>query len=405
MYVLLIIANGLLMDIPSPQFGGYYEFRRPMSEIISQLAKGASVDGAVITVTAFVGERFLNLIYSGYAKAYIFNSKIRMRFLGPSPQVFKPPMPFKAYAVVSHSDGSPITRDRFYSETIEVHARVQMRSRGLRSLKVMNVPMSLTEFGLWEIKVNLRQEFNTDLNLLNDVQYLSLEAIFKDSYGVTIKSPELRVYSTYTPSQRLIHISTSTARPTVGHYVIFHFRANYYVKMFNYIVVSKGIILLSGRVAMTSMLHTFTFTVSNEMAPTSTIVVYDIVPGGEVVADSLTFPVDGISQNNFTVIINNRKDKTGDTLEVAVKGQPGTYVGLSALDKDLAALQADNQLSYASVQEKMISFDDNLPLNNASLTYSWYSRNGILTRYLYFPSPTLGIDANRTFEVCKSLVI
>ncbi|KAJ6219290.1 hypothetical protein RDWZM_005102 [Blomia tropicalis] len=380
-------------------FGGYYEFRRPMSEITSQLAKGASVDGAVLTVTAFVGERFLNLIYSGFAKAYIFSSKIKLKFLGPTPQVFKPPMPFKAYAVVSYSDGSPLPRNSFYSDDLEVHCRIHFHRSGMtRTLPHMQISMSLTEFGLWEIKINLRKELNNDMQLLKDVNYIQLEAFFKDGYGVTIKSPELRVYSTYSPSQRLIQISTSTTKPVVGNYVIFHVRANYYVKLFSYLVVSKGIILMAGREEMTYMLKTFSFSVSSEMAPTATIIVYDIVPGGEVVADSLTFSVDGISRNNFTVSLNNRKDKTGDTIEVIVLGQPGTYVALSAIDKDLFGLQPDNQLSYAYVHEKMITFDNVLHLSNASLTHSWYTRNGVLDRFLYLPSPTLGIDANRTFE-------
>ena len=373
-----------------------------MSEIISQLAKGSSVDGAVLTVTAFVGERYLNLIYSGFAKAYIFNSKIKLKFLGPTPQVFKPPMPFKAYAVVSYTDGSPLPRHELYSDTLEVRARVQFNRGSSRTLPTMNVPMSLNEYGLWEIKVNLRKELNNDIHMLNDVSYLSLEAFFKNSFGVVTRSQELKVYSSFSPSQRLIHISTSTSKPVVGNYIIFHVRANYYVKLFSYMVVSKGIILMAGREEMTSMLKTFSFSVSSEMAPTSTIIVYDIVPGGEVITDSLTFSVDGISRNNFTFSLNNRKDKTGDTIEVVVLGQPGTYVALSAIDKDLFGLQPDNQLSYANIQQKMITFDSILQQHNGSLTHVWYTQNGLLDRYLYFPTPSLGIDANGTFEVCHS---
>ncbi len=151
------------------------------------------------------------------------------------------------------------------------------------------------------------------------------------------------------------------------------------------------------------MLKTFSFSVSSEMAPTSTIIVYDIVPGGEVVADSLTFSVDGISRNNFTVSLNNRKDKTGDTIEVAVFGQPGTYVALSAIDKDLFALQPENQLNYAFVQKKMTTFDDVLMQHNSSLSHVWYSRNGRLDKFLFFPTSSMGIDANRTFMVCLLL--
>lgn len=371
-----------------------------MSEIISQLAKGSSVDGAVLSVTAFVGERYLNLIYKGFAKAYIFTSKIKIRLLGPTPQVFKPPMPFKAYAVVSYSDGSPVPRYNFYTDTIEVKTQIYFHRGSTRSLPPVFVPMSLNEHGLWEIKINLKKDLNNDIHQLNDVKYISMEAYFKDVFGVTIRSGELRVYSSYSPSQRLIQISTSTSKPIVSNYIIFHVRANYYVKLFSYLVVSKGIILMAGREEMTSMLKTFSFSVSSEMAPTATIIVYDIVPGGEVITDSLTFSVDGISRNNFSVALNNRKDKTGDTIEIVVLGQPGTYVALSAIDKDLFSLQVENQLNYAYVQQKMTTFDSILQQHNSSLSHVWYSRNGMLDKFLFFPTSSQGIDANRTFMVC-----
>jgi len=55
------------------------------------------LDGYEMTVTAIVGERFLDDIVEGFSVARIFNSTIRAHFLGGSPQVFKPSMPFNTY--------------------------------------------------------------------------------------------------------------------------------------------------------------------------------------------------------------------------------------------------------------------------------------------------------------------
>lgn len=57
----------------------------------------------------------------------------------------------------------------------------------------------------------------------------------------------------------------------------------------------------SGVEEMPASIKTFAVSLSPEMAPTATIVVYDIAREGEVVADSLTFPVDGISRNNVSL--------------------------------------------------------------------------------------------------------
>lgn len=69
-------------------------------------------------------------------------------------------------------------------------------------------------------------------------------------------------------------------------------------------IISKGIILLSGQQKMTSSIKTFAVTLSAEMAPTATVVVYDLARSTEVVADSLTFPVDGISRDRVRLHTN-----------------------------------------------------------------------------------------------------
>lgn len=62
-----------------------------LSRLVSRL------DGMKVAVTALVGERFLDLIETGFSESIVFNSSLQLRFLGSSPQVFRPGMPFKAY--------------------------------------------------------------------------------------------------------------------------------------------------------------------------------------------------------------------------------------------------------------------------------------------------------------------
>jgi hypothetical protein len=70
--------------------------------------------------------------------------------------------------------------------------------------------------------------------------------------------------------------------------------------VFNYIIMSKGIILLNGEEKMQTTIRTFAVTLSAEMAPVATVVVYHVGRYGDIVADSLTFPVNGISRNNVS---------------------------------------------------------------------------------------------------------
>lgn len=56
-----------------------------------------TLDGVEVIITASVGDPFLDEVIEGYSIARIFNSSLTVTFLGGSPQVFKPAMPFDVY--------------------------------------------------------------------------------------------------------------------------------------------------------------------------------------------------------------------------------------------------------------------------------------------------------------------
>lgn len=74
-----------------------YKFKYPLSEL-QQLV--STLEGTEVTITASVGDRYLNEIVEGYSTARFFNSSVRVSFLGGSPQVFKPAMPFTIYVSI-----------------------------------------------------------------------------------------------------------------------------------------------------------------------------------------------------------------------------------------------------------------------------------------------------------------
>lgn len=156
-------------------------------------------------------------------------------------------------------------------------------------------------------------------------------------------------------------------------------------------------VFLTGQEVMqSSSIRTMAVSLSAEMAPSATIVVFDVLKReGRIIADSLTFSVDAISKDKFTVQLNNRKDKTGDNVEIAVYGSPGAYVALSGLERTLYEMHAGTQLSYSEVIEKMNSF---IP-TNGTLKHETMSHMGDVSTYVNFPSSSYGLDANRTFAV------
>lgn len=72
------------------------------------------------------------------------------------------------------------------------------------------------------------------------------------------------------------------------------------MESFDYLVMAKGIILHASQEIMKNNIRTFAVTLSAEMAPAATVLVYHIGRYGDIITDSLTFPVNGISRNNVS---------------------------------------------------------------------------------------------------------
>lgn len=73
------------------------DFKFPMKDFERMVPQ---LDKSKVTVTAFVGERYLNLIEDGFSEAIIYNSRIKVEFLGSNPQIFKPGMAYKVYVSI-----------------------------------------------------------------------------------------------------------------------------------------------------------------------------------------------------------------------------------------------------------------------------------------------------------------
>ncbi|XP_018299760.1 LOW QUALITY PROTEIN: CD109 antigen [Mycetomoellerius zeteki] len=376
-------------------FNGTYHFRYPMQEL---LGFAPSIDGMEVTVVATVGERFLDEVIVGYSKARIFNSTTKIRFLGGSPQIFKPAMPFTLNLVASFHDNSPLRSTQLRDAMMEIRADIEMRSGGRRNIDIEYPRASPEHADAWVVKMNLRKQLGLESDranqILDDISSMRVHAHFTDGEGYRTQT-ELLLLAHDSPNMKHIKISTSTENPKVGQYMVFHVQTNFYIDVFNYLVMSKGIILLTGEDNMQHNIKTFAIPLSPEMAPVATAVVYYVGRHGEVVADSLTFPVNGISRNNFTVFINNKKARTGERVEIAIYGEPGAYVALSGIDRSFYTMQAGNELSYANVISKMAHFDEE---TNGTHTHTWQYHDGDPDEMIYFPSSTFGIDVNRTFD-------
>ncbi|CAG9820933.1 unnamed protein product [Phaedon cochleariae] len=384
-------------------FEGVYHFRYPLQELLNYVP---TLDGMEVVVTATVGDRFLDEVIEGYSTARIFNSSINLKFLGDSPQVFKPGMPVTTYLIASYHDGSPLKPEVLYNSVVEVTTSVTSQGGGNREIFLRELYQMENNDGVWEYKIDLKRDLNVTgaraYEELSQISSLKIQATLIDRYTrQQLANTDLLMLGHYSVNDQHIKVITSTITPKVGEYMIFHIRSNYFIEKYNYLIISKGIVLLTGDQDMGDYVSTMAIALSAEMAPVATIVVWHVGRYGDLQVDSLTFPVNGISRNKFKVFINNKKARTGHKVEVAIYGEPGSYVGLSGIDRAFYTMQAGNELTYSKVISKMSTFDEQ---TNGTLQHDWFSHEGNPDELVYFPSNTYGIDANRTFEYAGLVV-
>lgn len=364
-------------------FVGFTEFRYKMSDLKRLL--GNRIENAKITVAAFLGERYLDIYQSGFAKAIILSSKIKLKFLGPGVYVFKPYMAYDCYVAASYVGGAMISKDQLKAGYLDIRL-MAINKFGSALMPNRTFEVTSTTPGLWKITIEAKNFFNKQT--LNDLDHIRVDANYFD-YSISRATATARLYPSFAPTTRALQVTTSTSSARVGDYAVFHVSSNYKLDLVNYVIMSKGLILTSGRERIKSSPTTFAVPVSAEMVPTSSILVYDITRGSEFILDALTFHVEATSLHNFTVILNPYKDRHGDLLEVAVYGQPGTYVGLTASNKDLDVLPGNGQLNTINFDQQMQDFDRKAE----TVTHLWLTTDGRIEEMLHFPSPAQGVDS------------
>ena len=93
--------------------------------------------------------------------------------------------------------------------------------------------------------------------------------------------------------------------------------------------MAKGLVIQSGKEILKdiwSLPKTFSLPVSSQMVPAFQVLVYFIGNNDKIVADSVFIPVHVITRHSIDLKINQHKDRSKDTLEVTMLGDPGNYV-------------------------------------------------------------------------------
>ncbi|XP_013794547.1 CD109 antigen-like [Limulus polyphemus] len=370
-------------------YKGSYNFQFALDDL-RQLVAPHPLEGCEVEVQVEVGDRFLDIVLPAYSRTRIIKAELYLRFLGVSPQIFKPGMSFKTHLAISYDDLVPLSEDKLAESIVQVRPTVELANGGRMELEL--IEESFEEEGLMTIG------FDTP----KDATKITLHARYEDPDDEI--TTELVLLAYYSPKNRYMQITTSTAESSAGEYAIFHVWANFYMKTFHYLVVSKGIIILDGVAKVNGMINsitTFSVAISPEMAPACNVIVYHVTTDGHVITDSVMLPVAAINRADFSMEINTKQDRSGNLIELVPVLTIESIIGFSAFDSDWTASQGREELTPTRAIEAMYKFEESrLRLQRAE----WRDREGDPENIQYYSTSNYGRDSNQTFAFSSLIV-
>jgi CD109 antigen len=152
------------------------------------------------------------------------------------------------------------------------------------------------------------------------------------------------VAASYSPSGSFVHVQQEgDLALAVGDTASFHVTSTARSATVYYEVVARGQVVFSSSAG-----NDISFKVTPAMAPSSRLLVYQILPSSEVAADSLPFDVHGDYPQQVSASFNPGQAKPGDKVEVDVQTEGPAKVGLVAVDHSVFIL-AENRLNLEQV--------------------------------------------------------
>ncbi|KAK3099338.1 hypothetical protein FSP39_002832 [Pinctada imbricata] len=314
---------------------GTVNFRLPMSEVITNQFFN------YITVKASVIEGITGNSYGNEASITIYQTAEKLEFLRSGSTYFKPLLPYVTYLFVTQKDGKPLV-----GQTGHVNVTISY-----------NIPERRREPETSSLALSIRLP-RPPITPINNVVHSS--TLYK------------------IPSNGIIRIAFNERRPKIPR------RAT----NVNIRVISKGKILqLGSRNARWWRRRRFSLELTVAAAPRATVIVYT-VRRGEIVADSVSFSVEGVFQNRVAIKYRKEKSKPGTSNALILRSDPDSLVNVLAVDKSVLLLRTGNDITRND--------DANLIVMTDAILYRHVFP---IRRFTPFVSATFAVPAVPTAQV------
>jgi len=242
----------------------------------------------------------------------------------PAGSTFKPGLPY-SFLVVSK------TPDNNLVDT-EINTSITFMDKDFKNIKTET-----------QIQNTVKGKINVEINPPVDAVAMTINCSSQSAR--TTKTIE----AAYSPSGNFIHLEqTSEGTPQVGENIKFWVYSSKEAANFYYEVISHGSVIFSDYTRGSEI----TIQTTPAMAPSSRLLVYQILPNAEVAADYLPFKVTAQYPQNVNLELSTAEAGPGDKIDINIQTEGQAEVGLAAVDKSVYIL-AENRMNLQQVFDEL----------------------------------------------------
>ncbi|KAK2881193.1 hypothetical protein Q8A67_018461 [Cirrhinus molitorella] len=345
-----------------------YNWRRTMPDMVntckkySMMTDKTGCGSQVINMTEFdfpsggsfqvncnVEESGTGITMQGYALAVFASDYVSVRF-EDTPDTYRPGMIFKGKVVVTNSQSNVMK-----NKPVILYAQYGDKSVNVTLTTDINgtAHFSFNTSSWSELPVNLQAQHKGGKERTDFEAYRYYPSGYHYVRPFHSKSKSFLMLT-----QAPVKLSCNSDATVTASYIIQGGALKTGLKTldFFYIVLSRGRIVQTGRLSVNVntlrvLKGELTFLLENTAAltPYAQVVVYAVLPSGEIVADSMVFPIEECLPNKVSLKFSSPSALPGEKISLNLKANAGSLCSVRAIDQSVLLLRPEAELDAAAV--------------------------------------------------------
>lgn len=322
-----------------------------------------------LTITAVVEEELTGLKQNSTASVNLHREKYQIQGVN-TPYTYNPGKPVIINLVVKNLDGSPVQDtknpvtltvsppDYWYRQPMPIPLLMTADSDSSKPTttvppppKAKNYTATLDKDGMASFEIILPEDSSST--------YYSVKASYLDSTSYVTSLSKFE--KTETPVDESLKVIVQTKNPALGKDVSIRVQSGKPIPYFVYTIMARGDIVDSGylEVPENRNYHVFKVTPTFSMIPQAKIFIHFVVGSDlQYAEETINFEKDFENSISIEAPIDA---KPGQEVELKVKTDPDSYVGLLGVDQSVLLLKSGNDLQKDQIFNDLSQFDSSTP--------------------------------------------